>query len=61
MSALFVVLPVALVVATSFVVAFIWSVRGGQLDDLDTPALRVLHDDIQGARKSPDSDAPSDR
>ena len=24
---------------------FIWAVRRGQFDDLDTPAVRVLHDD----------------
>jgi cbb3-type cytochrome oxidase maturation protein len=27
------------------VVAFIWAVRRGQLDDLDTPAVRILHDE----------------
>lgn len=58
MSALFVVLPLALIVAGGFVIAFIWSVKGGQLDDLDTPALRVLHDDIPGGGKRPNLDDP---
>lgn len=57
MSVLFVVLPVAVVVAAGFVAAFIWSVRGGQLDDLDTPAMRVLHDDVG---RAPTKDAPPD-
>jgi cbb3-type cytochrome oxidase maturation protein len=24
---------------------FIWAVRAGQFDDLETPALRILHED----------------
>jgi cbb3-type cytochrome oxidase maturation protein len=45
MSALFLVVPLALIVSAGAVVAFIWSVRRGQLDDLQTPALRMLADD----------------
>ena len=30
--------------------AFVWAVRKGQFDDLDTPALDVLHDDEPSAR-----------
>lgn len=45
MSALFVVLPLALLVSSLAVAAFVWSVRRGDLDDLVTPALRVLDDD----------------
>ena len=42
MSAVFIALPAALLLALVFLAAFIWSVRGGQLDDLETPALRIL-------------------
>lgn len=45
MSVLYIALPIALVFATVAVVAFVRSVRRGQLDDLDTPPLRMLHDD----------------
>ena len=45
MSVLFVVLPLALGVVALAVGAFVWASRGGQFDDLDTPALRALHDD----------------
>lgn len=45
MSALFVVLPLALLVAAVAVAAYVWAARSGQLDDLDTPAHRILHDD----------------
>jgi cbb3-type cytochrome oxidase maturation protein len=45
MSVIYVVLPLAAVMAAAGVAAFIWSVRRGQFDDLDTPAIRILHDD----------------
>lgn len=45
MAALYFILPLALLVAAGAVAAFAWSVRTGQLDDLDTPARRVLLDD----------------
>ena len=45
MSVLFIVLPLALLLAGVALAAFVWSVRGGQFDDLQTPAVRMLHDD----------------
>ena len=42
MSVIYVVLPLAAVMAAAGVAAFIWSVRRGQFDDLDTPAIRIL-------------------
>ena len=45
MTTLYIVLPLALVIATFSVLAFAWSVHTGQLDDLETPAHRLLLDD----------------
>ena len=45
MIALYVVLPLALLVAGGDGAAFAWTVRSGQLDDLDTPPRRILYDD----------------
>jgi cbb3-type cytochrome oxidase maturation protein len=45
MDLIFVVVPIALALGAFFVVAFLWSVKSGQLDDLDSPAVRMLHDD----------------
>jgi cbb3-type cytochrome oxidase maturation protein len=45
MSVLYIVLPLAILFAACAVGAFIWAVRGGQFDDVDTPALRAVHDD----------------
>ncbi len=45
MSVMYIVLPIALILAAIFVGAFIWAVRHGQMDDLQTPAARMLLDD----------------
>ena len=45
MSVLFIIFPLALVIAAVAVAAFIWAARGGQFDDLDTPSMRMLHDE----------------
>jgi cbb3-type cytochrome oxidase maturation protein len=45
MSVLFIAVPAALAFALSAVIAFLWASRSGQLDDLDTPPLRMLHDE----------------
>ena len=45
MATLYFILPLALLVASGAVAAFAWSVKTGQLDDLDTPPRRMLVDD----------------
>ncbi len=45
MSVIYILLPAAVVLSIAAVGAFIWAVRRGQFDDLDTPAVRILHDD----------------
>ena len=45
MSIIYLVLPLALLVVLIGVAAFVWATRRGQYDDLDTPAVRMLHDD----------------
>ncbi len=45
MSVLFVVLPIALFASAAAVFAFVWASRSGQLDDLETPALRAIDED----------------
>ncbi len=52
MSVLFIVLPVVLVVVLGAVIAYAWAVRRGQFDDLDTPPIRMLHDDDGVTRKT---------
>lgn len=45
MSVMYLALPIALLLVGAAFLAFRWSVRSGQLDDLDTPAYRALFDD----------------
>lgn len=45
MSVVYLVLPLALVVVGAAVVAFVWSAKSGQYDDLETPAVRMLKDE----------------
>ena len=45
MSILYLVVPLALAIVLAAVLAFIWAGRSGQFDDLETPGLRILHDD----------------
>ncbi|TNY26961.1 cbb3-type cytochrome oxidase assembly protein CcoS [Fulvimonas soli] len=42
---LLMLVPLSLVLLAVAIGAFVWAVRKGQFDDLDTPALDVLHDD----------------
>lgn len=46
MDILFFMIGVSLLLALGFLGAFIWSMRTGQQDDLHTPAMRILLDDI---------------
>jgi cbb3-type cytochrome oxidase maturation protein len=45
---IFIVLPLALLLAGMAVTAFLWAVRRGQYDDLDAPPCRVLFEDDSG-------------
>lgn len=45
MSVLYLVVPLALAMVLVAVLAFIWAAKTGQFDDIETPGLRVLHDE----------------
>lgn len=45
MNVLVVLVPLALGLGLTGLVAFLWSLKSGQYDDLDGAALRVLGDD----------------
>lgn len=45
MNILLLLIPLSLVMLGAAIWAFVWAVRGGQFDDLDTPALDILVDD----------------
>ncbi len=45
MAILLFLIPISLLLLGVAVWAFVWSVRGGQFDDLDTAPLDILRDD----------------
>lgn len=51
MNVLIFLIPLALLLGVAFTVIFIWAVKNGQYDDLDTPATRILFDDINKKEK----------
>lgn len=54
MTVLLILVPLALVLGLVGLVAFLWSLRAGQYEDLDGAALRVLDDeDIDGRDQRP--------
>jgi cbb3-type cytochrome oxidase maturation protein len=45
MSAVIVLIIASLIVATGFLLAFLWAVKSGQFEDKVTPSMRMLWDD----------------
>jgi cbb3-type cytochrome oxidase maturation protein len=61
MELILVLLPLALLFAGLAVALFIWAVRKGQFDDLETPAMRILFDDEPAPKKTePAKNRPKD-
>jgi cbb3-type cytochrome oxidase maturation protein len=49
MSILLMLVPISLVLLGVAIWAFVWAVRSGQYDDLDTPAIDILRSDSADA------------
>ena len=45
MSVMFILLPVALLFSAAALGVALWASASGQFDDLETPGLRILHED----------------
>jgi len=58
MSALFILIGISILVAASFLAAFLWSVKNGQYDDDYTPSIRILFDNTSEASDTGTSDKP---
>ena len=57
MNILLLLIPLSLMLLVAAIAMFVWAVRRGQFDDLDTPALDILTDDD---RPAPPPDAAPD-
>lgn len=42
---LYLLIPASIVLALLALTLFLWAIRSGQFDDLETPAIRILFDD----------------
>ena len=60
MNILLFLIPVSIALMGLAVWAFVWAVRRGQFDDLDTPALDILREDVHDRRASTPSTATTD-
>lgn len=55
MEIIVILLPLAILLGATFIIAFIWSAKKGQYDDLETPRFRMLLEDNHIKR----NDSPS--
>lgn len=67
MAALYILIPVAVVLVAVAIWVFFWAVDSGQYDDLDGPAHSILFDDEDPKHRAgveqaqnPDGDKPAD-
>jgi cbb3-type cytochrome oxidase maturation protein len=60
MNILIFLVPAALLLGLLGLVAFLWSLRAGQYDDLEGAAERILYDDDKPDADGPDNDKPGD-
>lgn len=56
MEVIYVLLPLSLLLGAAAIAVFVWVVRSGQLDDLETPPRRMLHDDESESRHDEEPD-----
>jgi cbb3-type cytochrome oxidase maturation protein len=55
MEILYLLVPLAVILAGVIVWAFLWSIRSGQFDDLEGPAHRILMDEDDAPQPPPDN------
>ncbi len=64
MEALYMLIPIAIGVMIVVVIAFTYTVKSGQYDDLEGPAYRILMDDddprVPGYKAKSEDSAPKD-
>ncbi|NCN09349.1 MAG: cbb3-type cytochrome oxidase assembly protein CcoS [Leptospira sp.] len=51
MEFLYITIPITLIIAVLGLVAFFWSTKSGQMDDMEGPKYRMLFDDENDSKK----------
>lgn len=59
MNILLALIPISLLLLLVAIGAFLWAVRRGQFDDLDTPSLDILGDDERPAPDPKRGESPA--
>ena len=57
METLYLLIPISVVLVFLIAIAFWWSLRSGQFDDLEGPAYRILMDDDRSSPPTATTDA----
>lgn len=60
MNIMYLLIGTSLFMAIGFLIAFIWSVKSGQMDDDYTPSVRILFDDIKHKSTDTEKDEESE-
>jgi cbb3-type cytochrome oxidase maturation protein len=55
MNILYLLVPIALALAAVAVYGFVWAVRSGQYEDVETPAIRMMIGDEEKPTSPPDA------
>ncbi|MFD0737848.1 cbb3-type cytochrome oxidase assembly protein CcoS [Lysobacter koreensis] len=58
MNILLLMIPLSLLLLAAAIWAFVWAVRRGQFEDLDTPAIDILREDAHDRQAPAGTSAP---
>ena len=61
MEAIYLLLPVALIIVIAIIVIFFWAVKSDQFEDLEGPAHRIIMDDDDNISAKPRHDTGGDK
>jgi len=55
---IFLLIPLSIVIAVCFLLAFIWAVRSGQYEDTCTPSMRLLLEEEKSGKPASSKESP---
>ena len=60
MSVMYLLIAFSLLIASAFLLAFIWAMKNGQYEDKYTPSVRILFDDASNGNSSSENTSTSE-
>lgn len=61
MSVMYLLIAFSLLIASAFLLAFIWAMKNGQYEDKYTPSVRILFDDAPNGNASSETASTSEK